>query len=102
MRVSAYALPILLLLALVVVVVADGTRGEVPYRSRASCSLAASAGRLRAGALDDGRGSPYSAQIQYMITRKMRKVLVDDLNYLPEEVDDMEPQVRLDHMKKWC
>ncbi|CAM9476356.1 unnamed protein product [Chrysoparadoxa australica] len=37
--------------------------------------------------------SPYSARMQVMITRGMRKILVDELNYLNEEVDDMEPQI---------
>jgi len=34
-----------------------------------------------------------SASIQYMITQRMRRVLEDELRYLPEEVDIMEPQI---------
>ncbi len=34
-----------------------------------------------------------SARIQYMITNKMRRVLEDELGYLPEEVDSIEPQI---------
>lgn len=34
-----------------------------------------------------------SANIQYMITQRMRRVLEDELRYLPEEVDIMEPQI---------
>lgn len=31
--------------------------------------------------------------LQFMITNKMRRALEDDLGYLPEEVDTMEPQI---------
>lgn len=34
-----------------------------------------------------------SNEIQFMITHSMRLKLQDDLGYLPEEVDDMEPQI---------
>jgi hypothetical protein len=34
-----------------------------------------------------------SASVQYMITNKMRQTLIDDLAYLPSEVDEMEPEV---------
>eukprot|EP01031_Cornospumella_fuschlensis_P038059 gene38059-46242_t len=34
-----------------------------------------------------------AAKVQFMITNKMRHVLVDDLGYLPSEVDEMEPQI---------
>ena len=34
-----------------------------------------------------------AASVQYMITRRMRKVLEEELSYLPEEVDVMLPQV---------
>jgi len=34
-----------------------------------------------------------TASIQYMITQRMRRVLEDELRYLPEEVDIMEPQI---------
>ena len=37
--------------------------------------------------------SSNSANIQYMITQRMRRVLEDELRYLPEEVDVMEPQI---------
>jgi hypothetical protein len=33
------------------------------------------------------------ASMQIMITNRMRAILVDDLQYLPEEVDVMEPQI---------
>ncbi|CAM9626749.1 unnamed protein product [Scytosiphon promiscuus] len=36
---------------------------------------------------------PYSARMQVMITRNMRKVLVEELGYLAEEVDDMDPKI---------
>ncbi|CAN0425255.1 unnamed protein product, partial [Laminaria digitata] len=36
---------------------------------------------------------PYHARMQVMITRSMRKVLVEELDYLPDEVDDMDPQI---------
>jgi hypothetical protein len=32
--------------------------------------------------------------LQLMITNNMRKTLIEELQYEPEEVDDMEPQVR--------
>ena len=38
-------------------------------------------------------GDGNTASIQYMITRRMRRVLEDELNYLPEEVDVMDPQI---------
>jgi hypothetical protein len=31
--------------------------------------------------------------LQLMITNSMRKTLIDELHYEPEEVDNMEPQV---------
>lgn len=34
-----------------------------------------------------------SASVQYMITNKMRQTLINDLAYLPGEVDEMEPEV---------
>lgn len=34
-----------------------------------------------------------TASMQIMITNRMRFVLENDLNYLPEEVDAMEPQI---------
>jgi hypothetical protein len=40
---------------------------------------------------DTGDSTP--AGIQYMITNKMRRILEDDLGYLSEEVDIMEPQI---------
>lgn len=42
-----------------------------------------------ASSLDDGGGGG----VQVMITRRMRKVLVDELGYLSSEVDAMEPSV---------
>ncbi|CAM9411037.1 unnamed protein product, partial [Ascophyllum nodosum] len=36
---------------------------------------------------------PYKARMQVMITRNMRKVLVEELGYLNDEVDDMDPQI---------
>lgn len=36
-----------------------------------------------------------SAEIQFMITNKMRNTLIQDLGYLSSEVDNMEPQVYL-------
>ena len=33
--------------------------------------------------------------VQFMITKKMRNTLIDDLGYLSDEVNEMEPQVRL-------
>jgi len=46
--------------------------------------------RVRGGGDKDDDGS---ASIQFMVTRKMRIVLVDDLKYLDGEVDVMEPQI---------
>lgn len=37
--------------------------------------------------------SSTSASIQYMITNKMRKTLVDELGYLNHEVNEMDPQI---------
>jgi hypothetical protein len=34
-----------------------------------------------------------TANIQFMITNRMRYILENDLGYSPEEVDDMEPQI---------
>lgn len=31
--------------------------------------------------------------IQFMITRRMRRILVEDLGYLPSDIDMMEPQI---------
>lgn len=42
---------------------------------------------------DNTEGNSNSASIQYMITQRMRRVLEDELRYLPEEVDIMEPQI---------
>ena len=33
------------------------------------------------------------AQLQWIITQKMRRVLVDELDYQDSEVDNMDPQV---------
>jgi hypothetical protein len=41
----------------------------------------------------DSYGEPAIPGIQYMITNKMRQALEDELGYLTEEVDCMEPQV---------
>lgn len=46
--------------------------------------------KFRGGGNDDAGDS---ASIQYMITRKMRSILEEDLKYLEEEVDEMEPQI---------
>ncbi|CAN0394106.1 unnamed protein product, partial [Ectocarpus fasciculatus] len=35
----------------------------------------------------------YNARMQVMITRNMRKVLMDELGYAADEVDDMDPQI---------
>lgn len=43
------------------------------------------------GAADDENNSKNS--VQFMITNKMRKILHNDLGYLQEEIDDMEPQI---------
>lgn len=40
-----------------------------------------------------GPSSSSTAELQWMITTKMRKVLVNELGYLHSEVDEMEPQV---------
>jgi hypothetical protein len=42
---------------------------------------------------EDSSKDKSSAEIQFMITNKMRHTLVNDLGYLSEEVDEMEPQV---------
>lgn len=42
---------------------------------------------------EDEDASPSSANIQFMITNRMRYILENDLGYLPEEVDEMEPQI---------
>eukprot|EP01032_Pedospumella_encystans_P028249 gene28249-31908_t len=46
-------------------------------------------------AYDDGNGEDQSnsAKVQFMITNKMKATLKDELGYLPEEVEDMEPQI---------
>ena len=36
---------------------------------------------------------PSDAGVQFMITLRMRRVLIDELSYLPQEVDCMDPQV---------
>jgi hypothetical protein len=53
-------------------------------------SLGAVMGMRGGGDSDEGGDS---ASIQYMVTRKMRAVLVEDLNYTDGEVDEMEPQI---------
>ena len=42
---------------------------------------------------EDDDSAPSSANIQFMITNRMRYILENDLGYLPEEVDEMEPQI---------
>ena len=42
---------------------------------------------------EDDDSSPSSANIQFMITNRMRFILENELGYLPEEVDEMEPQI---------
>ena len=42
---------------------------------------------------EDDDSTPSSANIQFMITNRMRYILENDLGYLPEEVDEMEPQI---------
>jgi hypothetical protein len=42
---------------------------------------------------EDNTKDKNTAEIQFMITNKMRNTLVNDLGYLPEEIDEMEPQV---------
>lgn len=37
--------------------------------------------------------SPSSAGIQFMITNRMKKILIDNLQYLPDEVEELEPQI---------
>lgn len=46
---------------------------------------------LRGGA--DVEDDKTSGGIQYMITNRMRRVLIESLGYLPDEVDCMDPQV---------
>lgn len=52
--------------------------------------------------LDDDQFRPIAngKGVQIMITKKMRRILVDELNYLETEVDDMEPQVRDQRFKR--
>ena len=37
--------------------------------------------------------APRAASIQFMITYRMRRILEEELNYLPKEVDVMDPQI---------
>ena len=48
---------------------------------------------LRQSTFTKAEAQPATAELQYMITQRMRRILQDDLNYLPEEVDVMEPQI---------
>ena len=41
---------------------------------------------------DDSKGNA-NASVQFMITNRMRRVLEDELNYLEEEIDLMDPQI---------
>ena len=43
--------------------------------------------------IDENKDTEKKSNVQYMITNKMRKVLTRDLQYLSEEVDQMEPQI---------
>lgn len=49
----------------------------------------------RANNRRNNRKNKNSAEIQFMITNKMRNTLIQDLGYLSSEVDNMEPQVHL-------
>jgi hypothetical protein len=39
------------------------------------------------------RGAGSTAKVQYMITNRMRNKLINELGYLPEEIDMLEPQI---------
>eukprot|EP01040_Poterioochromonas_malhamensis_P007583 gene7583-8186_t len=47
----------------------------------------------RANNRRNNRKNKNSAEIQFMITNKMRNTLIQDLGYLSSEVDNMEPQI---------
>lgn len=49
-------------------------------------------GHIRGGAEFDSNDKT-SGGIQYMITHRMRRILIESLGYLPDEVDSMDPQV---------
>ncbi|CAN0221611.1 unnamed protein product [Ectocarpus sp. 12 AP-2014] len=85
--------------------VAESTRPRGNLRSERACGCG-SAQRLHRGFASRGRrvalglrgGAPavsdrYNARMQVMITRNMRKVLMDELGYAADEVDDMDPQI---------
>ncbi|CAM9162363.1 unnamed protein product, partial [Ectocarpus fasciculatus] len=78
-------------------------RGNLGSERACGCS---NARRLHRGFASGGRraalrlrgGAPavsdrYNARMQVMITRNMRKVLMDELGYAADEVDDMDPQI---------
>ena len=47
-------------------------------------------GSKNGGVQDKNTGS---ASIQFMITNRMRRILEEDLSYLSEEIDEMDPQI---------
>ncbi|CAM9690844.1 unnamed protein product [Ectocarpus sp. 4 AP-2014] len=84
---------------------AESARRRGSLGSERACGCG-SARRLHRGFASRGRraalglrgGAPavsdrYNARIQVMITRNMRKVLMDELGYAADEVDDMDPQI---------
>ncbi|CAM9238065.1 unnamed protein product, partial [Ectocarpus sp. 8 AP-2014] len=79
------------------------SRGNIGTERACGCGSArrlhrAFASRGRRAALGLRGGAPavsdrYNARMQVMITRNMRKVLMDELGYAADEVDDMDPQI---------
>lgn len=80
-------LSIMYIMLFMVVLFAQTSSGKVLSNNR----------RSRMSYVDDGNDciddQQNSAKIQYMITNRMRRVLEDELGYLSEEVDSIEPQI---------
>jgi hypothetical protein len=71
----------------------DTSQRTVPQlRRRREMLVQAAAAPSKQKSNADGTPSN-SASVQYMITNKMRQTLIDDLAYLPAEVEEMEPEV---------
>lgn len=74
---------------------ASDSIGDAASSRQASARSAAATTSSGGGSGGDGSGggSPYVASMQFMITRAMKKTLINSLHYTPEEVEDMEPQI---------
>lgn len=85
----------------------DPANLQPPRRRRIPSKNADIVAYSPAGNTNDGTGEDNVAEqgvsskgLQVMITKKMRRILIDDLGYHEDEVDDMEPQV--DFMSVHC